>query len=469
MSDRTRTTAAVDPAQLADQALAAAKGEAVVLVSTSASANVRWAANTLTTNGFMVDRSVTVVATAPVEGGTGVGVVSRRGVTPADVADLVAEAEAAAAASPAAEDAAPLAGDVVDADWGDAAAELGPESLSSLAAALGRALDEARGGGHELFGYAQQDLSTTHLATTSGLRRRYVQPSGTVHLNGKSAGRTRSAWAGAGARMLDQVDVDALAQEVRTRLGWQERTVDIGPGRHEAVLSPAAVADLMAYAYWSADARSAHEGRSAFSKSGGGTRVGDRLTEVPLTLRSDPSYAGLECAPFVATGASSELASVFDNGLDVPGSSWIDRGVLTALPTTRHTAELTGLPFAPAADNLVLHGDETAFGGVDDMVRGMDRGLLVTCLWYIREVDPRTLLLTGLTRDGVYLVEGGEVVGAVTNFRFNESPVELLARVAAVGDTAPTLGREFGSYLPRTAMPALRVHGFNFSSVSQAS
>jgi predicted Zn-dependent protease len=122
----------------------------------------------------------------------------------------------------------------------------------------------------------------------------------------------------------------------------------------------------------------------------------------------------------------------------------------------------------PAVDNLGLTVDG-ARGSVDDLVAGVERGLLLTCLWYIREVDPQTLLLTGLTRDGVYLVEGGEVTGAVNNFRFNESPVALLDRFTAAGDTAPAFSREWGDYFPRTAMPPLRVPDFNMSSVSEAS
>ena len=103
------------------------------------------------------------------------------------------------------------------------------------------------------------------------------------------------------------------------------------------------------------------------------------------------------------------------------------------------------------------------------MVASTDRGLLLTCLWYIREVDPETLLLTGLTRDGVFLVERGEVVGAVNNFRFNESPLTMLDRLADVGPTAPTLPREFQEYLHRVAVPPVRVPDFHMSSVSQAS
>ena len=106
---------------------------------------------------------------------------------------------------------------------------------------------------------------------------------------------------------------------------------------------------------------------------------------------------------------------------------------------------------------------------LDDMIRRTRRGLLLTCLWYIREVDPQTLLLTGLTRDGVYKVESGEVAGAVTNFRFNETPVAVLDRIAAAGDTLDTLPREWSDWWTRAQMPPLRVDGFNMSSVSQAS
>ena len=111
-------------------------------------------------------------------------------------------------------------------------------------------------------------------------------------------------------------------------------------------------------------------------------------------------------------------------------------------------------------------------GGTDDLqtlIKGVKRGVLVTRMWYIREVDPQTLLLTGLTRDGVYLVENGEVTAAVNNFRFNESPVGMLGRLLEVGATVPTLPREWGDYFNRAAMPPVRVEGFNMSSVSQAS
>lgn len=228
------------------------------------------------------------------------------------------------------------------------------------------------------------------------------------------------------------------------------------------------MADLLIYQMWSAAARDAVEGRTVFSKPGGGTRIGERLSRLPLTLRSDPNAAGLESAPFVIAHSSGDDASVFDNGLPVPATEWMSGGELTRLTTTRHSADLTGLPLSPGFGNLILDG-----GGeksLEEMVAGtghQGRGLLLTCLWYIREVDPATLLLTGLTRDGVYLVENGEVIGEVNNFRFNESPVDLLSRATEAGRTEKTLPREWSDWFTRTAMPALRIPDFNMSSVSK--
>ena len=222
-------------------------------------------------------------------------------------------------------------------------------------------------------------------------------------------------------------------------------------------------------AYWYAGARDAHDGQSVYSRRGGGTRIGEQIVRPGVTLFSDPAYPGLECAPFdVVAASSSNDASVFDNGLPL-GAHRLDprRRAGRAAARPAHTAALTGQPVTPAIDNLVLDGRRRRPASIDDLVAGTERGLLLTCLWYIREVDPQTLLLTGLTRDGVYLVENGEITGAVNNFRFNESPVDLLRRFTHASATVPSFSREWGDdYFSRTAMPALRVPDFNMSSVS---
>jgi predicted Zn-dependent protease len=300
------------------------------------------------------------------------------------------------------------------------------------------------------------------------LRLRDVQSDGRLELTGRSESGDRSAWAGMRSADAAGMDVAALERDVQQRLDWSRRRFEVEAGRYETILPPAAVADLMVEAYWEMGALDAHEGRTVYSRAGGGTKVGTQVADRGLTLRSDPVMPGLECTPFVTAAASSRLSSVFDNGLPLGPVDWIRDGVLTSLLQTRHSAERTGLGVTPYVHNLELTSANGS-GSVEDLIASTERGLLLTCLWYIREVDPQTLLLTGLTRDGVFLVENGEIAGAVTNFRFNESPLGMLGRLTGTSSSEDTLAREFGDYFTRTRMPALRVADFNMSSVSQAS
>ncbi|AZM88540.1 MULTISPECIES: metallopeptidase TldD-related protein [Streptomyces] len=455
------------PHEIVERALELSTADGcVVIADEESSANLRWAGNALTTNGVTRGRTLTVIATVDGAQGTASGVVSRSAVTAADLEPLVRAAEAAARAGGPAEDAQPLVtGTPASPDFTDAPDETSSAVFADFAPALGEAFARARAGGRELYGFANHELTSTYVGTSTGLRLRHDQPNGTLELNAKSPDRLRSAWAGRATRDFKDVDPTALDAELAVRLGWAERKVELPAGRYETLLPPTAVADLLIYQMWSATARDATEGRTVFSKPGGGTRIGERLSRLPLTLRSDPNAPGLESSPFVIAHSSGDDASVFDNGLPVPATEWIKEGELARLTTTRHTAALTGLPLAPAFGNLILDG-----GGeksLDEMVAGTERGLLLTCLWYIREVDPATLLLTGLTRDGVYLVENGQVTGEVNNFRFNESPVDLLSRASEAGRTEKTLPREWGDWFTRAAMPPVRIPDFNMSSVSK--
>ncbi|MFF5916741.1 metallopeptidase TldD-related protein [Streptomyces flavochromogenes] len=455
------------PYEIVERALELSRADGcVVIADEESSANLRWAGNALTTNGVTRGRTLTVIATVDGAQGTASGVVSRSAVTVDDLEPLVRAAEAAARAAGPAEDAQPLVTDVsASPDFTDAPAETSSAVFADFAPALGEAFARARAGGRELYGFANHELTSTYLGTSTGLRLRHDQPNGTLELNAKSPDRSRSAWAGRSTRDFKDVDPAALDAELATRLGWAERRIELPAGRYETLLPPTAVADLLIYQLWSSTARDAVEGRTVFSKPGGGTRLGETLSPLPLTLRSDPNEPGLESAPFVIAHSSGDDSSVFDNGLPIAPTDWVRDGKLERLITTRHTAELTRLPVAPGAGNLILDG-----GGersLEEMVASTERGLLLTCLWYIREVDPATLLLTGLTRDGVYLVENGEVVGEVNNFRFNESPVDLLSRASEAGRTEKTLPREWSDWFTRAAMPALRIPDFNMSSVSK--
>lgn len=457
------------PQEIVDRGLAAATaGDCVVIVNERSSANLRWAANTLTTNGVMRGRDVTVIATAPAGAGVAAGVVSGSVADLSDVERLVQRAESAARSGEPAPDAAELMVDAVSADFAEPFVETSSAVFAEFAPALGDCFAAARSGDRELFGFAEHEVTTTYLANSRGTRLRHVQPTGKVELTGKSAARTRSTWVGVPTRDFSDVDMHALDADVRQRLSWAERQLTLEPGRYDVVLPPTAVADLLIYLYWSAAARDAAEGRTVFSRPGGGTRIGERLSDPGLTLFSDPSFAGMQSAPFVIAESSSSLSSVFDNGMPLDRTEWISDGVLKALGQTRHSAQLTQLPATPMVDNLGLQ-IETGSGSLTDIVSSHDDGLLLTTLWYIREVDPQTLLLTGLTRDGVYRVEGGEVTGAVNNFRFNECPIDLLGRITGASATELALPREWNDFFTRVAMPAIQVSGFNMSTVSQAS
>ena len=479
MSGR-QTLSEFSPQEAVERALAASRSDdCVVIAEETSGANLRWAGNTLTTNGVSRSRQLTVIAIDRRADGASAGVISRAGIRADQIEDVVREAEHAAAEATPAEDAEPLAGSGTDGpfqikndeprwEFPPGRTEIGV--LRDFAATLGETLREARAADRKLYGFAEHELVSTFLGTSGGLRRRYDQPTGRVELNAKSADLTRSAWTGAATRDFTDVDIAGLDAGLSERLDWAKRSISLPAGRYETLLPPTAVSDLMIYLYWSAGAKDAADGRTVFSKAGGGTRVGEQLSTHPVTLYSDPLAAGLRCPPFVIAHASGPDSSVFDNGLPLHSTAWIQDGSLAALHSSRHSAALAGLPVAPAIDNLILAVPTSGAGAptLAEMIASTGRALLLTCLWYIREVDPQVLLLTGLTRDGVYLVEDGEVVGAVNNFRFNESPVVMLGRLLEVGATVPTLPREWGDYFNRAAMPPLRVEGFNMSSVSQA-
>ena len=458
------------PQEIVEAGLSAAADikDCVVIVTCTAIANVRWARTTLTTNGETFSVSAAVVAIVDVDGGTAAGSVTGQIDSAEDVDRLVEAAIGAARQAGPADDAADLPESLTTPDWSLAPGLATSDELADVTPALGRIFVEARKDEIEHFGYAEQAVITTYVGTSTGTRARFEGPEGRLELTAKSHGRSRSAWAGRSSRRLSEIDVAGADLELRQGLEWQATRVDIEPGRHTAVLSPSATADLIIDLYWSSMARDAAEGRSVWSKAGGGTRIGDSVGDVRVTLSSDPSWAGLQAIPFATAVASSAASSVFDNGLPLTPITWIEKGVLRNLISTRATAKESEVPLAVAVDNLRMDVDG-GNGSLADVVARVEDGLLITCLWYNRVVDAQTLLLTGLTRDGVYVIRGGKVIGAATNFRFNDSPVDILTRIIDAGETVPTLAREFGDYFNRAAMPPLVVQGYNFSTVSQAS
>ena len=446
-----------------ERALACASvDDTIVIVTDSSDATLRWAGNSMTTNGIATSRRWEVVSVVRDAASVRVGTVSSTSVDPEEIEAVVRASEAAARSAEPADDAMPLLPGEPASDspeWDRPALHTSIDVFGALATELNVGFD----GRDALYGFAQHRIDNVWLGTSTGLRRTFTQPTGSIEINGKRSGA--SAWVGTGTTDFRDVSAQSMLDELSTRLGWAQRTVEMPAGRYETLLPPSAVADLMIYLMWTMEGRGAQEGRTALSGTGG-TRVGEKLTALPLTLYSDPRERGLEYAPFVVAGSSSDSVSVFDNGMDIDRVDWVRDGSVSALAYPRATAGKYGAPVAVPGENLVMTGGTNA--RLDEMVADTERGLLLTTLWYIREVDPTSLLLTGLTRDGVYAIENGRITGAVNNFRFNESPLDLLRRVTEAGATEATLPREWKDWFTRTAMPPLRIPDFHMSSVSAA-
>lgn len=423
--------------------------------------NIRWAGNTVTTNGAIEQVSITVVSIV----GRRTASVTRSYFPPESLEAIVRESEAACARRPEAPDYMPLVpGDGPPFDWDAPPASSSIRVFDGFTPRLGAMFARARRAGLETFGYADHTASTVWLATSAGLHCRHDDRIGRVAMTGKTPDFQRSAWTGTVTRDFSDVDAGALLDNLERRLRWSTRRIDLPADLYEVLLEPSCTADLALEAYAAMTRRDADEGRSAFSSPSGGTRLGERLFG-DVTIYSDPRDPEVPATPFHVASSSDEASSVFDNGLSLARTEWVRNGELRALVTPRYWAARAGAGAAvPAVDNLIVRGDGPS---LEEMITSTERALLVTCFWYIRTVDPQSALVTGLTRDGVFLVEEGQVKGAVNNFRWNMSPIAALAQATEIGRSGLALPREHDEFL-RAKAPPVRIVRFNMSSVSDA-
>ena len=436
----------------------------VVVAGSSASNNLRWANSALTTNGDSIEETLAVSAFVRVPGGIATGMASGQVRTREDIAALVDSGKSAALSAGPAVDAMELVLGPQHDDFATLALPFNTHDITHVSDGLAEIFANTK---HDFFGFAEQSLDTTYVGTSAGTRMKYSESTSRFELCAKSKDRQRSAWSGQGGNTLRDVVTYEHCNDVLQKLEIQNNVLSIDPGRHRVTLSSSAIADLLIYLMWSSAARDASEGRSAFSSSNGGTRVGEQLSTRDLNLLTDPNLKGFETFDHVVNLGSSALSSAFDTGFPLKKSQLITGGTLTALGSSRHAAQEAKLPFTPLTDNISFF-DGNGKGSISDLAARMGDGLLVTCLWYIREVDPQNLLLTGLTRDGVYVVRGGEIIGATNNFRFNESPIDMLSRVIDAGSSVPCLPREWADWFSRAQVAPLTIEGFNLSTKSDA-
>ncbi|VVM05099.1 TldD/PmbA family protein [Methylacidimicrobium tartarophylax] len=261
-----------------------------------------------------------------------------------------------------------------------------------------------------------------------------------------------AGWAASAAYSPNEISLPVLVERAMEKALRSRHPQPLAPGSYTVLLEPSAVCDLVGMLLFSLHARPADEGRSFLSRPGGKTALGETLFSDLISLRSDPEDA-------VAPGSIYST-----DGLPATPRVWIDQGKLQELIRPRFWAQEKKAPTIPEPTNLLLSGSDRS---TEELIQRIDRGVLVTRLWYIRTVDPRTLLLTGLTRDGTFWIEKGKIAHPVNNFRFNESPVTLLKNALALGKPEATVGSEVDDLPAR--VPALVAKEFTFSSVSQAS
>jgi predicted Zn-dependent protease len=432
---------------IVEQAKALSKAdEVLVSVGSGHQTDVRFAANQMSTAGSVWSTSLGVTSVIGRKHATAV----TTDLSGDSIKRVVEQSERLARLSPDDPEWLPLLGPqryLPVEGYAAATANVSPADRARVALT---ALQPARTAGDlQASGFLLVDARSSALGSSRGLFAYHRSTSANYTVTVRTADGTGSGWAGAEETDWRKIDFAKVSTAAIEKARLSRNPVALEPGRYTVILEPQAVGDLVSLLGSALQARLADEGRSAFAKPGG-NRLGERIMDRRVTILSDPQDPQLLLQPFTGDGLPSRRMT------------WIENGVLKALSYSRYWALKQGKAATPSASSLKMLGGSTT---TEEMIRSTPRGILVTRLWYLRSVDPRTILYTGLTRDGVFLIEGGRITRAVKNFRFNESPLFMLDNVEAIGPAVRIAGAEStGTFV----MPTLKVRNFNFTSSSDA-
>ena len=259
-----------------------------------------------------------------------------------------------------------------------------------------------------------------------------------------------SGYATRGYNDITKLDTKAVTQIATDKAILSATARAIEPGKYTVILEPTAAAVLIERILFGLDARQADEGRSFLSLPGGKTRLGEKLVDERVNIYSDPLNPELPTSTWNGDGRPQEKIS------------WIEKGVVKNFTYSRYWAEKKGVKAIPGPDAAIMEGGTKS---LEELIAGTKKGILVTRLYYIRDVDPQSLLLTGLTRDGTFYIENGKIQYPVKNFRFNESPVIMLNNLEELGKSVRTVSDESNAnYL----LPPMKIRDFTFTSLSDA-
>lgn len=442
-----------DSRSLIERVVAMSTADSIsVNVTSNVTNNVRFAANNISTAGSVADMNVSITSSFGPKRAT----VTTNNTSDEALRAAVRQSEALAKVVP---------------DDPEAMPNLGPQNIrtvngafpgtetldtAALAQAAMTALEPSRRAGDlSAAGYLVVNTSSNAIGNKEKLFAYHKGTNANYTLTVRTTDGTGSGWAGAEHPDWRQLDIAAVSARAIEKARLSRNPVGIEPGRYTVILEPQAVGDLVQLMGFYANARASNarasdEGRSPFSKQGGGNKIGEKIIDSRINLSADPFDPMILSQPWDG------------DGLPLGRQTFVENGVLKELYYSRFWAQKMNKQPTGAPTSFIMSGGTTS---VDEMIRSTPRGVLVTRLWYLREVDPRTILYTGLTRDGTFLIENGKISRAIKNFRFNDSPLFMLNNVEALGRPVRIAGTEAGGAV---VVPPVKVRDFNFTSLSDA-
>ncbi|HEY2064447.1 MAG TPA: TldD/PmbA family protein [Gemmatimonadaceae bacterium] len=420
-----------------------------VNVNSASRGNTRFAVNQVSTGGDNYDSTVTVTAYA----GRRTGSSTTNQLDDAGLRQAVETAERLAKLAPEDPEFMPELAPQQYGEgraWSEATAALDPQGRAEAVRAITAPASQS---GLVSTGYLDTRAGANAVANATGLFAYARTTAAALTTTVRTPDGSGSGWAGASHYDWSRIDAAALGARAAEKARASRAPVAIEPGRYTVVFEPTAVGNLVQFIANALNARSADEGRSFFSKQGGGNKIGTKVVDERVTLVSDPFDPDVAGSPFTNEGQPTRR------------SVWIENGVVKTLNYDRYWAQKKGVSPTASGGSLKMSGGTTS---IEEMIASTARGLLVTRFWYLRPVDQRTILYTGLTRDGTFLIESGKITRAVKNLRFNDSPVFMLNNLEALGTPVRVSASEDGGPGQAIMVPPLKVRDFNFTSLSDA-
>ncbi|HEX8315476.1 MAG TPA: TldD/PmbA family protein [Flavisolibacter sp.] len=427
--------------KLIDKILSYSKADEIsVTLIGGRTGNIRYARNTVSTNGETDNLSVSVTSFSGKRSGTATG----NEFDDASLEKMVRRSEEIAKLAPENPEYLPALGPQQYGqalNYSENTARIDPvarveSALASIQACMATKTTAA--------GYLEDTTGFLAIGNSKGLFGYNQSTGGEFTVTARTADEKGSGYGVSYFTDATKLDTKSATEVAIKKAVASKEAKEVKPEKFTVILEPQAAYDLISLLVNAMDARSADEGRSYFGKRGSGNRIGDQLFNEKVTIISDPFNAENPSGPFAPDGRPRSSVT------------WVDKGVLKALPYTRYWAAQKKVDAIPPPAGFMVQGTDQT---LQDLVRGTDKGILVTRFYYIRLVDPQTLVYTGLTRDGTFLIEKGEVKHAIKNFRFNESPANMLANLEAAGRPVR---------INNSMIPPMKIRDFNFTSLSDA-